>query len=70
MTIGADDMEGVVGQSSSPTDSPSSPVVAPQEASKPDGGAPTSRLIIREMVLENFKSYAGAQRVGPFHKVW
>lgn len=34
---------------------------------------PTSRgsprLVIREMVLENFKSYAGAQRVGPFHKV-
>lgn len=27
------------------------------------------RLIIREMVLENFKSYAGAQQVGPFHKV-
>ena len=27
------------------------------------------RLIITEMLLENFKSYAGAQRVGPFHKV-
>jgi AAA15 family ATPase/GTPase len=27
------------------------------------------RLIITEMVLENFKSYAGEQRVGPFHKV-
>ena len=27
------------------------------------------RLVIREMVLENFKSSAGAQRVGPFHKV-
>ncbi|KAI8101201.1 hypothetical protein M9435_001309 [Picochlorum sp. BPE23] len=26
------------------------------------------RLVIREMVLENFKSYAGAQKVGPFHK--
>lgn len=26
------------------------------------------RLIIREMVLENFKSYAGEQRIGPFHK--
>ena len=31
------------------------------------GQAP--RLVISEMVLENFKSYAGAQRVGPFHKV-
>jgi structural maintenance of chromosome 4 len=26
--------------------------------------------MIRQMVLENFKSYAGAQYVGPFHKVW
>lgn len=25
--------------------------------------------MIRQMVLENFKSYAGAQYVGPFHKV-
>ncbi|KAF8072407.1 SMC4 [Scenedesmus sp. PABB004] len=30
--------------------------------------APRKRLMIREMVLENFKSYAGAQHVGPFHK--
>ncbi len=30
---------------------------------------PQRRLIITEMVLENFKSYAGEQRVGPFHKV-
>ena len=30
---------------------------------------PVKRLMIREMVLENFKSYAGVQRVGPFHKV-
>lgn len=26
------------------------------------------RLVIKEMVLENFKSYAGVQRIGPFHK--
>ncbi|KAG6545758.1 hypothetical protein Mapa_012719 [Marchantia paleacea] len=26
------------------------------------------RLFITEMVMENFKSYAGEQRVGPFHK--
>ena len=30
---------------------------------------PPPRLIISEIVLENFKSYAGVQRVGPFHKV-
>jgi structural maintenance of chromosome 4 len=26
------------------------------------------RLVIQEMVLTNFKSYAGEQRIGPFHK--
>lgn len=30
---------------------------------------PRARLVIKEMILENFKSYAGAQRIGPFHKV-
>ena len=30
---------------------------------------PKKRLVIKKMVLENFKSYAGAQHVGPFHKV-
>ncbi|RHN47844.1 putative P-loop containing nucleoside triphosphate hydrolase [Medicago truncatula] len=29
---------------------------------------PPSRLFIKEMVMRNFKSYAGEQRVGPFHK--
>ncbi|XP_074578322.1 structural maintenance of chromosomes protein 4 isoform X2 [Curcuma longa] len=27
-----------------------------------------ARLFIKEMVLRNFKSYAGEQRIGPFHK--
>lgn len=27
------------------------------------------RLIIKKMVLENFKSYAGIVEIGPFHKV-
>jgi hypothetical protein len=27
------------------------------------------RLFIERLVLENFKSYAGRQEVGPFHKV-
>eukprot|EP00798_Chlamydomonas_sp_ICE-L_P016663 gene16663-22917_t len=31
-------------------------------------GNPMRRLMIREMVLDNFKSYAGPQHVGPFHK--
>ena len=31
--------------------------------------AQTERLMIHKMVNENFKSYAGAQELGPFHKV-
>lgn len=31
-------------------------------------GATTTRLMISKMVLENFKSYAGQQEIGPFHK--
>ncbi|CAI9109700.1 OLC1v1009573C1 [Oldenlandia corymbosa var. corymbosa] len=50
-----------------------------ESASPPDGeftaggSAPTGtgsrlpRLFIKEMVMRNFKSYAGEQRVGPFH---
>ncbi|EFN54921.1 hypothetical protein CHLNCDRAFT_134635 [Chlorella variabilis] len=38
---------------------------APGSGSAPEGAA---RLMITQMVLENFKSYAGAQSVGPFHK--
>ena len=30
--------------------------------------APKPRLVIKEMVLDNFKSYAGPQTIGPFHK--
>ncbi|GAU35501.1 hypothetical protein TSUD_155320 [Trifolium subterraneum] len=39
--------------------------------SQPDSARePTKRprLFIKEMVMQNFKSYAGEQRVGPFHK--
>nr|CAB3464830.1 unnamed protein product [Digitaria exilis] len=38
-----------------------SPEPAPARAARP-------RLFIKEMVLRNFKSYAGEQRIGPFHK--
>lgn len=37
------------------------------ETTRPASRAP--RLFIKEMVMRNFKSYAGEQRVGPFHKV-
>ncbi|XP_061355125.1 structural maintenance of chromosomes protein 4 [Gastrolobium bilobum] len=32
------------------------------------GRSTRPRLFIKEMVMRNFKSYAGEQRVGPFHK--
>jgi hypothetical protein len=38
-------------------------------AASTDVAGPKKRLVIKKMVLENFKSYAGAQHVGPFHKV-
>jgi structural maintenance of chromosome 4 len=28
------------------------------------------RLVIRELIVENFKSYAGRHRIGPFHKTF
>ncbi|PIO71659.1 RecF/RecN/SMC protein [Teladorsagia circumcincta] len=38
----------------------------PQPCMKPDGSG--ARLVIREIVATNFKSYYGKQRIGPFHK--
>ena len=32
------------------------------------GASSNQRLIITHMTLENFKSYAGVQQIGPFHK--
>lgn len=31
---------------------------------------PKPRLVIHKLALVNFKSYAGRQVIGPFHKVW
>ncbi|KAK0528142.1 Structural maintenance of chromosomes protein 4 [Tilletia horrida] len=44
--------------------------VAPTPASaKPAApSTPAKRLVIHKMVLRNFKSYAGVQEIGPFHK--
>ncbi|RMZ85784.1 hypothetical protein DV737_g343, partial [Chaetothyriales sp. CBS 132003] len=38
---------------------------APAAAQEQTG--PTSRMVIRQLVMTNFKSYAGRQVVGPFH---
>ena len=52
----------------------SSAPMAPHAESAPDSAtrrrsSARPRLFIKEMVMRNFKSYAGEQRVGPFHKV-
>ncbi|KAL9323456.1 hypothetical protein ACSQ67_008313 [Phaseolus vulgaris] len=39
---------------------------APDSATRHRSARP--RLFIKEMIMRNFKSYAGEQRVGPFHK--
>lgn len=44
----------------------------PEEAmitEQPKNEANTARLMITKIVNENFKSYAGVQELGPFHKV-
>ena len=45
----------------------------PSQSVPDDGGcsevATTKRLIVDHIVLENFKSYAGRQVIGPFHEV-
>lgn len=35
----------------------------------PEAVGRAQRLMITSMTLENFKSYAGEQHIGPFHKV-
>ncbi|UOH82309.1 hypothetical protein LQV05_005006 [Cryptococcus neoformans] len=41
---------------------------APAPASRPVQAGPKPRLTIHKLVLVNFKSYAGRQEIGPFHK--
>jgi structural maintenance of chromosome 4 len=47
--------------------SPSKARRAPLPLEEPQG--PRPRLVIHKLVLVNFKSYAGRQEIGPFHKV-
>ncbi|KAJ6586845.1 RecF/RecN/SMC [Mycena vulgaris] len=47
------------------------PMPTPSQMSQPAVEEPTgpkSRLVIHKMALVNFKSYAGRQEIGPFHK--
>lgn len=52
-------------KSITPPNSSSIPPPATQHIKSSDQG----RLVIHKMVLTNFKSYAGRQEIGPFHKV-
>ncbi|CCL98907.1 uncharacterized protein FIBRA_00914 [Fibroporia radiculosa] len=45
---------------------PRSPTPRPAAPEEPQG--PKTRLVIHKMALINFKSYAGRQEIGPFHK--
>lgn len=45
------------------------PASLPQAAIPEEPQGPRSRLVIHKMALINFKSYAGRQEIGPFHKV-
>lgn len=47
--------------------SPSKAKRGPAPLEEPQG--PRPRLVIHKLVLVNFKSYAGRQEIGPFHKV-
>ena len=44
--------------------------LAAEQALKHEKEAETTpRLVIEKLVLNNFKSYAGVQEIGPFHSV-
>ena len=49
-----------------PTTAPIMPTSTPSTPAAPAG--PKPRLTIHKLVLVNFKSYAGRQEIGPFHK--
>ena len=51
-------------------DPPPMPTSQPRTQPAPEEPTgPRSRLVIHKMALVNFKSYAGRQEIGPFHKV-
>ncbi|KAF8870390.1 RecF/RecN/SMC N terminal domain-containing protein [Gymnopilus junonius] len=49
-----------------PPPAPSQSTLPPPPPEEPAG--PKARLVIHKMALVNFKSYAGRQEIGPFHK--
>lgn len=41
----------------------------PEQPEQPEEKPKRSRLVIHQLALINFKSFAGTQVIGPFHKV-
>ena len=71
MTEFEEEEEETMAPTPTPLSSNTPPLPSPSTTKTASGKKeqPKPRLVIKSMVLENFKSYAGAQHVGPFHKV-
>ena len=72
MTEVEEEEEETMASTPTPLSSNTPPLPSPSTTTTKTSGKkeqPKPRLVIKSMVLENFKSYAGAQHVGPFHKV-
>lgn len=61
-----DDEENIVLEP--PTPRPP-PIFSPTKPTQLEDTGPKPRLVIHKLALVNFKSYAGRQEIGPFHKV-
>jgi len=64
--IELDDEENIVLEP--PTPRPP-PIFSPAKPTQSEDTGPKPRLVIHKLALVNFKSYAGRQEIGPFHKV-
>jgi hypothetical protein len=70
MTEVEEEEEETMAPTPTPLSSNTPPLPSPSTTTTKAGKEqPKPRLVIKSMVLENFKSYAGGQHVGPFHKV-
>lgn len=61
-----DDEENIVLEPPNPRPPP---IFSPAKPTQSEDTGPRPRLVIHKLALVNFKSYAGRQEIGPFHKV-
>lgn len=64
-----DEEEDIVLEQPTPRARPVPALFSPQKPTVEEDKGPKPRLVIHKIVLVNFKSYAGRQEIGPFHKV-